>query len=56
MFLTQQVKPPLALARVWYVASGKWELVARSAVTQSPLFGRFSVVDVRYKVWALLCQ
>ncbi|PFX24301.1 Transposon TX1 uncharacterized 149 kDa protein [Stylophora pistillata] len=36
--------------------SGKRELVARSAVIQSSLFGGFSVVDVRYKVWALLSQ
>ena len=36
--------------------SGKRELVARTAVTQSPLFGGFSVVDVSFKVWALLGQ
>ena len=54
----------LALSRVWYVASldfsffwfGKRELVYRSSVTQSPLFGGFSVVDVNFKVYALFGQ
>ncbi|XP_022777862.1 uncharacterized protein LOC111319328 [Stylophora pistillata] len=36
--------------------SGKRELVACTAVTQSPLFGGFSVVDVSFKVRALLGQ
>ena len=43
----------LAFSFFW---SGKRELVALSAVIQSPLFVGFSVVDVRYKVWALLGQ
>ena len=36
--------------------SGKRELVARTAITQSPLFGGFFVVDVSFKVRALLGQ
>ena len=36
--------------------SGKLELVARSSVSQPPLLGGFSVVDIKYKVWALLVQ
>lgn len=36
--------------------SGKRELVARAAVVQPALFGGFSVVSVRFKVWALLGQ
>ena len=36
--------------------SGKRELVSRSAVVQSPLFGGFSVVDIQSKVRALLGQ
>ena len=36
--------------------SGKRELVSRSVVIQSSLFGGFSVVSVQYKVWALLGQ
>lgn len=69
---------PLALSRVWYVASlihmpawvlkelsflafsffwsGKRELVSRSSVSLSPLFGGFSVVNVKFKVWSLLGQ
>ena len=43
----------LAFSFFW---SGKRELVSRSAVTQSAVFGGFSVVDVRYKVNALLGQ
>ncbi|PFX24018.1 Transposon TX1 uncharacterized 149 kDa protein [Stylophora pistillata] len=43
----------LAFSFFW---SGKRELVSRSAVTQSPVFGGFSVVDVRFKVYALLGQ
>ena len=36
--------------------SGKRELVSRSVVVQPSLFGGFSVVDVKLKVWALLGQ
>ena len=36
--------------------SGKVELVSRSAVVQSPLFGGFSVVNIQSKVRALLGQ
>ena len=36
--------------------SGKRDLVARSVVVQSPLFGGFSVVDVKLKVWSLVAQ
>jgi len=56
----------LALSRIWYVASlslvfnffwsGKRDLVSRTVVVQSPLFGGFSVVDVKLKVWSLLAQ
>ena len=35
---------------------GKRELVYRSSVTQSPLFGGFPVVDVNFKVYALFGQ
>ena len=34
----------------------KRELVSRSSVAQSPLFGGFSVVDVNFKVYALFGQ
>ena len=43
----------LAFSFFW---SGKRELVSRSVVSQSSLFGGFSVVSVQYKVWALLGQ
>ena len=43
----------LAFSFFW---SGKRELVSRSAVVQSSLFGGFSVVDIKFKVWALLGQ
>ena len=43
----------LAFSIFW---SGKHELVSRSVVIQSPLFGGFSVVSVQYEVWALLGQ
>ena len=36
--------------------SGKRELVSRSTVVQSHLFGGFSVVNVKFKVYALLGQ
>ena len=36
--------------------SGKRELVSRSTVVQPHLFGRFSVVNVKFKVFALLGQ
>ena len=36
--------------------SGKRDPVARTVVVQSPLFGGFSVVDVKLKVWSLLAQ
>ena len=36
--------------------SGKRDLVSRSVVVQSPLFGGFSVVDVKLKVWSLVAQ
>ena len=35
---------------------GKVELVSRVVVTQSPLHGGFSVVDVKCKVWSLVTQ
>ena len=43
----------LAFSFIW---SGKCELVSRSVVVQPSLFGGFSVVDVKLKVWALLDQ
>ena len=43
----------LAFSFFW---SGKRDLVLRSVVVQSSLFGGFSVVDVKLKVWALLGQ
>lgn len=61
----------LALSRVWYVASlihmsawalfgfffkGKRDLVSRSVVIQPSLFGGFSVVNVKFKVWSLVAQ
>ena len=36
--------------------SGKRELVSRSTVVQSHLFGGFSVVNVKFKVYTLLGQ
>ena len=59
--------PPLSLCRLvsyisfvlWWLSffwSGKRDLVARSVVIQSPLFGGFSVVDVKLKVWSLVAQ
>ena len=36
--------------------SGKKDLVSRTVVVQSPLFGGFSVVDVKLKVLSLLAQ
>ena len=36
--------------------SGKRDLVSRSVVVQSSLFGGFSVVDVKLKVWPPLAQ
>ena len=36
--------------------SNKRELVSRLVVIQPPLLGGFSVVDVKFKVWALLGQ
>ncbi len=36
--------------------SGKRDLVSRSVMVQSPLFGGFSVVDIKLKVWSLLAQ
>ena len=35
---------------------GKRDLVSRSVVVQSPLFGGFSVVSVKFKVWSLIAQ
>ena len=43
----------LAFSFFW---SGKHELVLCSVVVQPSLFGGFSVVDVKLKVWALLGQ
>ena len=43
----------LAFSFFWF---GKRELVFCSVVIQSPLCGGFSVVNVQYKVWALLGQ
>ena len=43
----------LAFSFFW---SGKRELVSRSVVVQSPLFGGFAVVDIKLKVWSLLGQ
>ena len=53
--------PPWALKELSSLAfsffwSGKCELVSRSVVVQPSLFGGFSVVDVKLKVWALLGQ
>ena len=39
-----------------FFLSGKRELVSRSVVCQSSLFGGFSVVSVQLKVWALVSQ
>ena len=36
--------------------SGKRELVSRSTAVQSHLFGGFSIVNVKFKVYALLGQ
>ena len=36
--------------------SGKRDLVSRAVVSQSSLFGGFSVVDVRFKTWSLQAQ
>ena len=41
----------LAFSFFW---GGKVELVSRSSVSLSPLFGGFSVVHVKFKVWSLL--
>ena len=53
----------LALSRVWYMASlvhmPPWvlrELSFLAVVVQPSLFGGFSEVDVKLKVWALLGQ
>lgn len=35
---------------------GKRDLVARCHVVQPPLFGGFSVVDAKLKIWSLLAQ
>lgn len=43
----------LAFSFFW---SGKRELVSRTTVVQSPLFGGFSVVDIKLKVCSLLGQ
>ena len=43
----------LAFSFFW---SGKRELVSRSSVSLSPLFGGFSVVNIKYKVSSLLGQ
>ena len=43
----------LAFSFFW---SGKREVVSRSVVVQPSLFGGFSVVNVKLKVWALLGQ
>ena len=43
----------LAFSFFW---SGKRELVSRASVIQPPLFGGFSVVDIKFKVWSLLGQ
>ena len=43
----------LAFSFFW---SGKRELVSRSVVVQSPLFGGFAVADIKLKVWSLLGQ
>ena len=53
--------PPWALKELSSLAfsffwSGKCELVSCSVVVQPSLFGGFSVVDVKLKVWALLDQ
>ena len=53
--------PPWALKELSSLAfsffwSGKCELVSHSVVVQPSLFGGFSVVDVKLKVWALLDQ
>ena len=43
----------LAFSFFW---SGKRELVSRSSVSLSPLFGGFSVVNIKFKVWSLIGQ
>ena len=43
----------LAFSFFW---SGKWELVSRSTVVQPHLFGDISIVNVKFKVYALLGQ
>ena len=53
--------PPWALKELSSLAfsffwSGKCELVLRSVVLQPSLFGGFSVVDVKLKVWPLFDQ
>ena len=35
---------------------GKRDLVSRAVVVQPPLFGGFSVVSVKFKVWSLIAQ
>ena len=50
------VAKELASLAFSFFLSGKRELVSRSVVIQSSLFGGFSVVSVQYKVWALLGQ
>ena len=44
---------PLVFKVFW---SGKRDLVARSVVIQSPLFGGFSVLDVKLKIWSFVAQ
>ena len=39
-----------------FLCSGKRDLVSRTVIVQSPLFGGFSVVDVKLKVWSLVAQ
>ena len=48
------VEKELSLSVFSFFWSGKRELVARSSVSQPHLFGDFSVVNVKYKAWALL--
>ena len=43
----------LAFSFFW---KGKCDLVSRSVVVQPTLFGGFSVVKVKFKVWSLVAQ
>ena len=53
--------PPWALKELnslvfGFLWKGRCELVARSCVTQPPLFGGLSIINVKLKVWSLVVQ